>query len=87
MVLAFVVAALALQITPEAAPKKISQHQGERASDPANKVICKRFLETGSLVRGYRMCKTKADWEKSRDALRQTTSSESCRLTGQGGAC
>jgi hypothetical protein len=87
MVLSFVVAALALQVAPEASPKKIAQEQGERASDPANKMICKRFLETGSLVRSYRMCKTKVDWEKSRDAIRRSTSSESCRVLGQGGTC
>ncbi len=79
-------AALALQLAAGGAGKP-ARDQGERAADPAGKVICKRFLETGSLVGGYKICKTKADWEKGRDSLRQTMSSESCRLSGQGGAC
>ena len=79
-------AALALQLAAGGGSKP-AREQGERAADPASKVICKRFLETGSLVSGYKICKTKADWEKGRDRLRQTNSTESCRLSGQGGAC
>jgi hypothetical protein len=61
--------------------------QGEKASDSATKVICKRFLETGSLVRGYRLCKTKAEWERARANVRQEATSNSCRMAGEGGAC
>jgi hypothetical protein len=61
---------------------------GEHAADPRNKMICKRFLETGSLVRGYRTCKTKAEWDRERDNIRNTrTNSDSCSLRGNGGAC
>jgi hypothetical protein len=60
----------------------------ERADDPPDKRICKRFLETGSLVRGYRVCKTKSEWERERDNLRQGgTAAASCRSMGQTGSC
>jgi len=60
----------------------------EKAADPMNKVICKRFLETGSLVKGYRTCKTKRDWEKERDTLRASSSqSGPCNVGGGGGMC
>ena len=59
----------------------------ERASDKRDKVICKRFEETGSLVKGYRTCKTKWEWERERENLRQFSVSDSCRLRGDGGGC
>ena len=33
--------------------------------DP-DKLICKRFQKTGSLVGTNRVCRTKADWERAR---------------------
>ncbi len=61
---------------------------GEKAADPGSKMICKKFLETGSLVRGHRECKTKADWERERDALRQSQGSTTgCSSMGQTGHC
>ena len=60
----------------------------EHAADPRDRVICKRFLETGALVRGYRTCKTKAEWDRDRDSLRDTPSpGDSCSARGNGGAC
>jgi len=54
----------------------------EKAADSQDKVICKRFVETGSLVRGYRTCKTKREWERERDALRTETSGNACKNPG-----
>jgi hypothetical protein len=51
----------------------------ERAADPADKVICKRFTKTGSLVDSTRVCKTKADWQRERDNLRTSTNSTGCQ--------
>lgn len=61
----------------------------EKAADPMDKVICKRFLETGSLVKGYRTCKTKREWEQDRDAARTSSSSQAgaCNRAGDGGIC
>lgn len=45
----------------------------ERAGDPQDKMICKRFIETGSLVKGYRECKTKREWDRERLNIRTST--------------
>ena len=58
---------------------------GERAADARDKIVCKRFVETGSLVRGYRTCKTKWEWERERENLRQFNVSDSCRDRANGG--
>ncbi|MDB5720315.1 MAG: hypothetical protein JWP15_933, partial [Alphaproteobacteria bacterium] len=41
-----------------AAAASAAPRQPEKAVDGRDKLICKRFLETGSLVKGYRTCKT-----------------------------
>ncbi len=68
------------QSTPKA-------REGERASDPSDKMICKRFVETGSLVRAQRVCKTKRDWERDRANIRSEPGIDSCRARANGGAC
>jgi hypothetical protein len=67
-----------------AAPKTDA---AEKAADDRDKVICKRFLETGSLVRGYKTCKTKWEWERERENLRSVNVSDSCANRGSGGPC
>jgi hypothetical protein len=71
LVLAAAVPVLAAQ------PKK---DDAEKAADARNKVICKRFIKTGSLVDGYRTCKTKAEWDRDRETVRAS-------MTTGGGAC
>lgn len=39
------------------------------ATDP-NKRICKRTVDTGSLVRGKRVCRTRAEWDRLAEAAR-----------------
>ncbi|CAN5643307.1 hypothetical protein BH10PSE14_BH10PSE14_00630 [soil metagenome] len=57
-----------------------------QSTDPQEKIVCKRFIETGSLVKGYRVCKTKRDWARAREALRATgPGSSSCVRDGEGG--
>lgn len=76
---------LSLAVTPAtAAPQKDA---GEKAADPASKMICKKFLETGSLVRGYRVCKTKVEWQRDRDLIRQSTATTSCQNAAMGNPC
>ena len=65
---------------PGAAPTGSTRLAGERASDDPSKIVCKRFAKTGSLVGTVKTCKTKADWERERDAYRQ-------QMTSGGGAC
>jgi hypothetical protein len=68
-------------------PSRTDPGEAEKASDPAEKVICKRFNETGSLVKSTRVCKTKADWERERDALRAQNTGASCGNAGSTGSC
>jgi hypothetical protein len=59
----------------------------ERPSDSGDKVICKRFAKTGSLVDNYRTCKTRAQWIRDREDLRQRMAAESCTNRGNGDGC
>jgi len=59
----------------------------EKAADSRDKMICQRFVETGSLVRGVRVCKTKAEWEQERDNIRREPGIDSCRNRASGGPC
>jgi hypothetical protein len=53
----------------------------EAAAGNPDKMICKRFLRTGSLADYYRTCKTKAEWERERENLRQDANrTASCRM-------
>jgi hypothetical protein len=54
----------------------------EKAADKGDKMICKRFVETGSLVSTYRSCKTKRDWERVRDNNVSMRSSNTCGVLG-----
>ncbi len=61
---------------------------GKEATDTRQKVVCKRFTETGSLVRSYKTCKTNAEWQRERDNIRQNRDvANSCRALANGGAC
>lgn len=58
------------------------------AVDRKDEVICKRFVETGSLVKGYKRCKTRREWDReSQDARSGASSADSCRNSGNGGPC
>jgi len=59
----------------------------EKASDPRDRIICRRFQRTGSLADTYRVCKTRWEWERERENIRQFRSSESCREGGEGQTC
>jgi len=52
----------------------------EQASDPGAKMVCKSFTRIGSLADRYRTCKTKAEWQRERDNLRELDRAYSCRM-------
>jgi hypothetical protein len=57
-------------------------------ADQRDRVICRRFIRTGSLVDGYRTCKTRAEWDREHENLQHFSVSDSCRLRGNGaGGC
>ena len=63
-----VLSILAADDTPSR-PKPVTD-EIEKASDPQDKMVCKRFIETGSLIKGYRVCKTKREWVMARQEIR-----------------
>jgi len=77
--------ALASAAAAGAAPPR--SDNPERAADARDKIVCKRFVKTGSLVDGYRTCKTKWEWERERENVRQFGVSDSCSARGEGGSC
>ena len=66
------------------APRRTSS--GDTAG-PANEIICRRFLRTGTLADFYRVCKTRAEWDAERRNIRQGLSvSDACRDRANGGS-
>jgi hypothetical protein len=58
----------------------------EKTADSGDKIVCKRFARTGSLADSYKTCKTKHEWERERDNVRQLSVVDSCRDRANGGA-
>ena len=61
--------------------------RGSTAADPAEKMICKRFVRTGSLVDGYKTCKTKREWDREHENLQHLEVVDSCRNRAGGVGC
>jgi hypothetical protein len=81
------VAIIVLALTASATMAKAPREAGEKTADNGDKVVCKRFVKTGSLVDSYRTCKPKREWERDRENLRALSVSNSCRNVGNGGPC
>lgn len=80
--------ASALLFAQAATPLAPNPDAAERAADPQDRMICKRFAVTGSLVDSTRTCKTKRDWERDRDNIRANGPGvDSCRDRANGGSC
>jgi hypothetical protein len=47
-----------------------SKENSARTVDKADKVICRRYVEIGSLVKGIRICKTKREWDLEHENVR-----------------
>lgn len=61
--------------------------QGQRSAEDRSKVICRKFAETGSLVKTYRICKTKVEWDLGRDHVREGMSSNPASCGSASGVC
>lgn len=81
--------ALAILAAPTAAEQSPRKPDAvEQSTDAQDKMICKRFVETGSLVRGTRVCKTKREWEHDRADIRAGGPGiDSCRSRANGTDC
>ena len=53
-----------------------------KAQEPLDRITCRRFTRIGSLVDGYRVCKTNREWQREHDNARQLSVSDTCRLRG-----
>ena len=52
------------------------------AAGARDRIICRRYVRIGSLVDGYRTCKTRAEWDREQANARQFSMSDSCSLRG-----
>ena len=77
---------LSLASDPQA--KKSDIKTAESSATSPDKMICRRFTETGSLVSSYKTCKTRREWEMERENIRASGPGvESCRNAAIGGPC
>jgi len=63
--------------TAQSAPRQRVDAPETAAGSP-DKIVCKTFTRIGSLADRYRTCKTKGEWQRERDNLRQVNVSDSC---------
>jgi hypothetical protein len=82
LVIAF---ASALVTASSAEAETPRSNRTETAGAPSDKVICRRFARTGSLADSYKTCKTKHEWDRERENVRQLSVSDSCRDRAKGG--
>ena len=69
------VTGLLLAAAPDAATT--SETSPAPAEQPAEKKICRREIETGSLIKGKKICYTAKQWQKLSDATRDEMESRS----------
>jgi hypothetical protein len=59
-----------------------------KSADPRDEIVCRRFVRTGSLVDGYRICKARREWDRDAENLRATGGgTDSCNARANGGQC
>lgn len=80
----WVFAVLALNGAVAAAPPVERPHQ--TAADDRNKVICKTWALTGSLIANHKECRTKDDWNRMRIDTSHITQGGSCN-SAETGTC
>jgi hypothetical protein len=77
------VCGLAAASAAQSAPRRGTDAPETAAGNP-DKIVCKRFVRVGSLVDGYRTCKTKKEWERERDNVRTINWSSPCKSAEHG---
>lgn len=81
--------ALACVLTSSVAvPASAEPTGGARVSSQVDRdrIVCRRFLRTGSLVDSYRTCKTNREWQREHENLQRLNVADSCRDRANGGA-
>ena len=67
---------------PRRRPRRRRPPPRPSAAGSRDRIICRRYVRIGSLVDGYRTCKTRADWDREQANVRQFSVSDSCTLRG-----
>jgi hypothetical protein len=80
----FMLCGLIGALPAQAAPRPAVDAPETAAGSP-DKIVCKTFTRIGSLADRYRTCKTKSEWARERDNLRQSRVTDSCATRGQMG--
>jgi hypothetical protein len=83
VIIAFVCGLASFSVAQAAA--RAGVNAGETAAGKPDKIVCKRFTRIGSLVDGYRTCKTKKEWERERENVRTINWSSPCNQGNSGG--
>lgn len=71
---AFMLAEAGASTPPAAAPQ-----------DPLDKIVCRRILETGSLIKGQKVCNTRREWARLADLGRRDAEEISVAKNGANG--
>ena len=71
-----------------AAPTYAAPTGGASANSQVNRdrIVCRRFVRTGSLVDGYRTCKTNREWQREHENLQRLSATDSCRDRANSGS-
>jgi hypothetical protein len=81
----FTIASVFAAATASYATPPAANNASEKAADPRDRIVCRSHVETGSLARIIRTCKTRREWDADTAAIRATVGRESCRTNGMNG--
>jgi hypothetical protein len=76
-----IAAGLVAAMAANAAPPTVGA--STRAADPRDRIICRRYLRTGSLADTYRTCKSRGEWDREQENVRQFSVSDACRIRAE----
>jgi hypothetical protein len=74
-----VLACLVIASAPAISAEPSRSGASPAAQDSRDRVVCRRFLRTGSLVDSYRTCKTNREWQREHENIQRLSVSNSCR--------
>jgi hypothetical protein len=77
--------AFASLLVTAAAPAYAEPTGGPSANSQVSRdrIVCRRFLRTGSLVDGYRTCKTNREWQREHENVQHFSLSDACGRRGE----
>ena len=72
-------AGLAIASAPAISAEPSRSGASRATPDSRDRMVCRRFLRTGSLVDSYRTCKTNREWQREHENIQHLSVSNSCR--------